>query len=301
MNNLVYLTYGQGPHIDELVFSVLSALHMIGPDSTEYRIIVYTDDVRPFADLPVQMQLLSEKDLREWAGPFKMNDRRKFFIVRDALEKFGGRVLFCDADTYFLKDPGKLFFRVRPGHTLLHIKEGHLRYCHAAELANFLEHHDLRTATGQRWKLTPNELMFNSGVVGMDEADISLLDEVICLADQIYPHVRIRTVEQFALGACFRQFTSLHESYDIVYHYWPPPRRAVFQEQLRRVLHDSSIPSNEERYRQLLPHRPGESQKILNRGSETFKDRAHIALWKIAKRTGALDPLKRLFGRTRIS
>ena len=188
MNNLVYLTYGQGPHIDELVFSVLSALHMIGPDSGDYRIIVYTDNPKILSDLPVQMELLSDKDLGEWAGPFGMNDRRKMFVVKNALQKFGGRIVFCDADTYFLKHPRKLFRRIHPGHTLLHIKEGHLPYCHAGELANFLERpHDLRTVTGRRWKLTQNTLMFNSGVIGMDEADISLLDEVIYLADQIYP------------------------------------------------------------------------------------------------------------------
>jgi hypothetical protein len=299
MNNLVYLSYGQGPHIDELVFSVLSALHMIGPDRTNYRIIVYTDNPRILGDLPVHMELLGEKDLGEWAGPFGMNDRRKFFIARNALQKFGGRLVFCDADTYFLEHPRKLFRRIRPGHTLLHIKEGHLNYCHAGELANFLERpHDLRTVTGQPWRLTQNALMFNSGVIGMDEADISLLDEVIYLADQIYPYVKMRSVEQFAFGVCFAQYTRLRESYDIIYHYWPMPRRAVFQEQLRRILHDPSIVSDEERYHQLLPHRPSQSQKILNRGSESLKDRAHIALWQVAKRIGVLDPLKKIAGRT---
>ena len=143
--------------------------------------------------------------------------------------------------------------------------------------------------------------MFNSGVIGMDEADISLLDEVIYLADQIYPNVRMRTVEQFAFGACFAQYTRLQESYDIIYHYWPMPQRVVFQEQLRRILHDPSIVSNEERYHRLVPCRPSQRQKILNRGSERLKDRAHIALWEIAKRTGVLDPLKRLLSRTGIA
>jgi len=302
MNNLVYLSYGQGPHIDELVFSVVSALHMIGPDSGDYRIVVYTDNPKILSDLPVQLELLSEKDLGEWAGPFAMNDRRKMFIVKNALQKLGGRIVFCDADTYFLKHPRKLFRRIRPGHTLLHIKEGHLPYCHAGELANFLESpHDLRTVTGRRWKLTQNTLMFNSGVIGMDEADISLLDEVIYLADQIYPNVRMRTVEQFAFGACFAQYTRLQESYDTIYHYWPMPQRVVFQEQLRRILHDPSIASYEERYCRLLPHRPSQSQKILNRGSESLKDRAHIALWELANRAGVLDPLKRLLSRTGIA
>lgn len=91
MNNLVYLTYGQGPHIDELVFSVLSALHRIGSDSTDYRIIVYTDNPSLLGDLPVQKELINEKDLVDWSGPIGMNDRRKMFVVKKALQKFGGR------------------------------------------------------------------------------------------------------------------------------------------------------------------------------------------------------------------
>jgi len=300
MNTLVYLTYGQGPHTDELVFSVLSAVYARGPNNTDYRIVVYADDPKILADLPVQIEMLSDKDLVEWAGPYGMNDRRKILVAKRALETFGSRIALCDADTYFLKHPCKLFRRIHPGHTLLHIREGHLPFCHADELANFLEHQDLRTVNGRRWKLTPNELMFNSGVVGIDEANISLLDEVIHLADQVYPHVRMRTVEQFTLGACFRRFTRVRECYDIVYHYWPLPRRAAFQEQLRRVLHDPSIQSNEERYRQLLPHRPAQSQKVLNRGAENLKDRVHIALWELAKRTGLLEPVKRLFRRVEL-
>src|SRR5690349_17923911 len=103
MNNLVYLAYGQGPHVNELVFSVLSALHVIGPDSNDYRIIVYTDNAKVVGDLPVHLELLSEKVLADWAGALDFRHRRKIFAIKDALQKFGGRLVYCDADTYFLK------------------------------------------------------------------------------------------------------------------------------------------------------------------------------------------------------
>jgi len=38
-NNIDYLLYGQSPHADELVYSVLSALHMLGGGSRDYRIL----------------------------------------------------------------------------------------------------------------------------------------------------------------------------------------------------------------------------------------------------------------------
>ena len=210
MNNLVYLTYGHGPHVDELVFSVLSALHTIGPNSTDYRIIVYTDNLSILGELPVQMELLSEKVLADWAGPFDFNHRRKIFAIKDALQKFGGRLVYCDADTYFLKHPRKIFARIRPGHTVMHIWEGHLPYCHGSDVAAFLEDHDLRTIAGRRWNITPNTPMFNAGVIGLHEADISLLDRS-CLPDRPDLHARSdsydRAIRVFSMLRSVHQIT----------------------------------------------------------------------------------------------
>jgi len=295
MNNLVYLAYGQGPHNDELIYSVLSALYMSSGKASDYRIIVYTDNPTAFGDLPVHIEVLSDEVLADWAGPFEYNHRRKICCVRDALEKRGGRVIFCDSDTYFLNHPRKLFARVRPGHALMHIREGHPEICHALELADFLDDHDLRDIGGHRWNITRYNPVFNSGVIGLHEAEVSVLDEVVYLMDQIYPRIRYFATEQFALGVCFRHYTRLRESYDIVYHYWPMPRRGLFQEQLRRVLHDPGITSNEERYHRLLPYRPAQSQKVQNRVSESLRHRAYIALREVAKRMGMLDPIKKIF------
>ena len=292
MDNLLYLSYGQGPHVDQLVYAVLSALHILGRERNKYRIIVYTDNPAVLSNLPVHIEPLNAEVLTEWAGPFEFKHRRKIFAIKDALQKFGGRLVYCDADTYFLKHPRKIFARIRPGHTLMHIKEGHLNYCHGSEIADFLEEHNLRTIAGQRWNITPNTLMFNAGVIGLHQADLSLTDEVAHLTDQIYPHVPIHTIEQFAFSACFRQYTKLHQSYDIIYHYWPG--RALFCEHLSRVLHDLVNASNEERFRQLLHYRPCESQKILNRDPETLKHGIQITLWEMAKRAGVLKLLKRV-------
>ena len=191
-----------------------------------------------------------------------------------------------------------IFARIDPGHAVMHIREGHLDYCHGSDVAAFLEDHDLRTIAGRRWNITPNTPMFNAGVVGLHEADISLLDEVAYLTDQIYTHVRIHTIEQFAFSACFAQYTKLHQSYDIIYHYWP--RRAAFCEHLSRVLHDLAHASNEERWRRLLPYRPRQSQKRLNRGSESLRHSIHIALWQMAKRAGVLNQLRRVANRVGI-
>ncbi len=291
MDSLLYLSYGQGPHVDQLVYAVLSALHTLGRERNKYRIIVYTDDPTAVSDLPVHIEVLNAKVLTEWAGPFEFNHRRKIFSIKDALQKFGGRLGYCDCDTYFLKHPCKLFARIHPGRTTMHIREGHLYDCHAADVANFLKDHDLRNRAGRRWNITPDTPMFNAGVIGLHEADISLLDEVLHLTDQIYPHVRIHTIEQFAFSACFHQCTRLRQSYDVVHHYWPPPGRALFGEELHRVLRDSSISSREERFRRLLPHQPRQGINH-NRHFVTMRRRMHLAIRRAAQRIGVFQALK---------
>ncbi len=297
MDNLVYLLYGQAGHDDELVYSVLSALQLIGPESSDYRMIVYTDHPAALGELPVRIERLSEQVLVEWAGPFDFNHRRKIFVIKDALDKFGGRLILCDADTFFVKHPKKAFARVRPGQTVMHIGEYHLYDPCARKLADFLQVHDLRNRAGHRWNLTLATAMFNAGIIGLHESDISLLDEVVHLTDQVYPHLRIPTIEQFAFSVCFQHYTKLRQSYDVVHHYWPPARRALFREQLSRVLHDCSIPSYEEQLRELLPHRPSLKVRPFQWGrpslSRSLKPWIRRLLTRAAERAGAKDKLKR--------
>jgi hypothetical protein len=278
VNNLVYLTYGQGPHIDELVYSVLSARQLLGRNATPCRIIIYTDDGSPFRDLAVHIECKSRKVLSDWAGPLNFNHRRKIFAIKDALSRFGDRILYCDADTYFLTHPGDVFSRIQPGHTVMHMREGYLNESNAAGLEPFFTDTELRTVRGARWKIGCDTLMFNAGVIGMHEADIGLLDEIVYLTDQIYPHVKIHTIEQFAFSVCLRQRTELREAYDVICHYWPMPGRALFREELRRLLHDPSIGSNEERLHRISACRP---MPHLERPEPTLKQRLYFAFKRV--------------------
>ena len=77
----------------------------------------------------------------------------------------------------------------------MHIKEGYLYNCRAIELADFLENHDLHNLAGRPWNITRFTPMFNAGVIGLDIADIELLDEVIHLTDQIYHDIKMHMVK----------------------------------------------------------------------------------------------------------
>jgi hypothetical protein len=295
VNNLVYLSYGRGHHVDELAFSVLDAVQMIGADKDDYRIVVYTDRPTEFETLPVHTEHVSERALADWAGPWHFGHRRKICAIKDALATFGDRVIFCDADTFFTKHPRHAFARVRPGHTLMHIGEYRLHEPCARRLGEFFQHHEVRKLSGERWPITPETAMFNSGVIGMHESDILLLDEVLHLTDEIYPYVSKQTIEQFAFSVCFEQCTVLRQSYDLVHHYWQPERRARFDQELVRVFGDRAIASDQERLRQLGPARPSRIHKDRPFRSPVDKRltaRAYTALWAAANRMGLLGSIR---------
>ena len=68
MKTLVYLSYGQGGHVGETVFSILSAFHRAGPGPRDFGIVVYTDDDRPLqAALPSILPKLQDANWVEEA------------------------------------------------------------------------------------------------------------------------------------------------------------------------------------------------------------------------------------------
>jgi hypothetical protein len=288
VNTIVYLVFGEGPQTNELVHAVLSARHSLGSDRDAYRIAVYTDRPQSIAGLDVHVEALSAPTLAEWFGPFNFIYRSKVFAMRDALSRFGGRIIYCDADTYFIAHPRRLFDRIRPGHTVMYNREGSPQSLRIPELTRVLEGHDFRTRDGQRWDISPQTVISNAGIIGLHESDVPLLDDVLHLIDQICPHLEYFGTEQFAFSACLSGRTTLTHAEDVVHHYWHPGVRAPFNAVLSRVLHDQTIDTWDERFKRI--HRVRE--RILQR-PETLQRRAYVALWRLSARLGLLAPLQR--------
>ena len=284
MKTLVYLSFGGGSYSDEGLYAVLSALHEIGPDLDQYRIVVYTDDRATFDGLPVQIETVDRSTLADWAGSCGHIYRRKVIALRETLNKFGGAVTFCDTDTYFLKHPRKLFARIRPGHTVMHLFEGSPTELRVHALAQVLRTCEFFRLEGERWNITPDTPIINSGVIGIHEADARLLDEVLNLVDQICPHLDYFGTEQFSFSACLAQYSALSYANDVVHHYWPPAARELFHQHLAQTLHDSSIGSYDARFARLFRVR----ERLLDR-PESVGEHLHVATWKLLSRTGTLE------------
>jgi hypothetical protein len=261
-DTLLYLAYGADVFAAEASYSLLSAFAWAPPDAGDVRYLVYTDRPAAFADLGVEVVALDAAAKAGWLGEGGYNHRIKMSVHRDALARRGGRVVFMDTDTCFLRDPRRLFARVGPARTVLHVAEGRLG---EIDTADFVALRDIAATGGlhdlDRRPLTigPGEMMWNSGVVGLDAADAWLLDGAIDLVDQLRripaSHCA-HQIDQFATGAYFARHSAIREAVDLVFHYWFHDVKAAFRARLPDLLARSRRASLRDWGRAALAERP---------------------------------------------
>ena len=235
MNNLVYCVYGGGEYTREALFSLWSAVRFGLPEKANWRILIYAENPRPFAQFGATVELLDARRMREWAGPANFGHRRKIFALRHALRNYGPAVLL-DTDTYFLKPPRKLFARIKSGHAVMHLCEGRL-----GQFPNFVPLCQSLCAapfgiSDQLYKFKPEWLMWNPGVVGLHPADEPLMEQVVQLTDAVHQRSPSAVSEQAAFTQVLGRATRLREAEDVVFHYWAPHLRAPFQGLLAKLV-----------------------------------------------------------------
>ena len=287
MRNLVYLSYGPGLHEQEITFSILSAYRWLGTSRPDWRIVVYTDRPETFSTLEVATVVLDASTLKEWAGPAGFGHRRKILALRDALQRFDGPSAILDGDTYFRRSPWKVFDRIGPGRTVMHLREGNVDGLSGSvhgELASLLRDGGPWTdLSGAALPISDSAPMWNSGVIGADPSDVRLLDESIHLTDQLSRRSKLHTLEQFALGTVLGRKTRLREVGDIVFHYWDRSYRDPFHRLLPELLERTATMPLAERARQCYAYRP----------RPTLRRRVRLLCNRWLRSIGLLPPIMR--------
>lgn len=235
---LLYLSYGVGPHVQEIIFSILSFHHLSGPKD-DIAVVVYTDTPDAFGGLGVEIEVLDPSLLTAWLGGSTYIHRRKLACMIDAVQRRPGKVVFVDGDTYFRRSPHLLFDRVGPGRCCMHLLEIRLRESSSKahrDLADIVRDHRFVDGRGDAVSFAANPVMWNSGVIGVHSDDAARLDDALVLLDQLWAVIRsVHTVEQFAVG-CFLERLDLQATDDVVFHYWPLPLRDPFRKLLPDIL-----------------------------------------------------------------
>lgn len=234
MKVLLFQIYGdQRVYHLELTYSILSAARFLKDDPDDIRIVLAADAKNQRPDLPVEHLLMTPEMLHEWQMGGTYNHAIQAYALHYAVQQFDAPVILIDSDTIIKQHPRHMFDKIRPGRALMHASEGRLQ-----DSIEWPEWRALITRSGGTVgdsPVTPESVMFNAGVLGLDPQDAPLMDDVKAAMRDIRDHSDMFTAVQLAaslvLGA---GKTELSVCDEIVEHYWGGPR-AYYHYQMEQM------------------------------------------------------------------
>lgn len=245
-NQLMYLIYGPAEvYHREAKFSILSALYRADLQ-TNFTIVVYTDQPQHYADLPVETYPLTEQQLNEWYGELKYFHRAKLLAMQLAAG-LAEKTYFIDTDTFFLKNPNKLF-------ELVTDEQAIADELYFASLPEVVAKAPAVAAELARLGIDSKDIpIINSGLFGLARSQMDVFAKAIALNDVIYPASgRSNTTEQLVLGMAASTQIKLAEDPQIIKHYWS--RKQLFRAKALAFLvkHESNWQSEDAKQEFLL-------------------------------------------------
>jgi hypothetical protein len=230
MLNYLYLDYGgQARYRAELKYSLISLKADLDP--ARARIVVASDAPALYRNWPVTVMDIASR-LQDWSGGGFYYHRIKPALVREALESFAEPVLFLDSDSI-----------IRPGFHA-EVKE---KMVTSVVMNRFEKHNPFPPLKGFRAELphlgayrydVNHSWMFNSGLIGMEPAHVSLLDDTLAMIDALIGRAKkFPAIEQFALSEVLRlsqmPIAEIHHSF---LHYWQGRRRIYMANRIAKTL-----------------------------------------------------------------
>ncbi len=217
--HLVTQAYGKEEILTEAVYAAWSALAWRGELPLDVH--VYVDDAAPFAPLAgkIDVRVLSAEEIREWRGPEDFIHRLKAAMIRDMVRRVPGeKLVYVDADVFFTGPMAELFGRVGPARGVMHEREYAVPTHSSSQMKKFRKHMGALSFRGRPIDLSRD--MWNAGVVGMDPAQVAIVDEWLEFIDAIYPSYKRGLVEQYGIGHLLQREAKVGPSDDLVFHYW---------------------------------------------------------------------------------
>jgi hypothetical protein len=206
---IVYLAAGSGDDLHtQAHYAVLSALAW----APEAAVHVFTDQPQRYANIAQHVRLEPLPPAPPDADPFRL----KLEVVRHAAERFPEDViLFCDVDTFFLRDAQPLLARLRHGDHLLHRMEYELERQPTAQMRRF------RRALQRAGVVCDGAAMWNSGMIGLPAGSAGLVEQALQTLAQLAPQTPKKYLaEQFAISLALQRTASLAPAEAFVFHYW---------------------------------------------------------------------------------
>jgi hypothetical protein len=259
IDNVVYLSYGTSPHTYEVIFAMLTLARFPGEELRGLRTFAVTDQPDQFRAHGLEVLPVSSETIDDWKGTHRFGHRCKIFAIKRVIEQFGGKCLLVDGDTYWTRPPGRIFRRIGPSRSVMHMPLGRLADSRLEQSHRFGELLEIgefggngRGAARGRGRWT---VQWNAGVVGVDSADAHLLGEVLDFVDRMLPRFWAPAVEQLAFSIILAERTRLQPSRDAIFHYNVSPDRESFRDCIPDLLARSAGMPARERAHWLYAHR----------------------------------------------
>lgn len=228
-NILIYQAYGIEDILNECIYSIST----LTPFNVEIdHIVIYTDNpsylkLKLTTQFQYKFKKLEGSLIKEWRGGNNFVHRVKIKMLHDYISNDlsnlskSYNLLYLDTDTTFIKSPNYLFDKIGDGILIMHDNEGVINANRKnlifKRLSNYLE-----KRFKEKGDIPADHLMFNAGVLGFQNSDENLLNEVLALTDDIYEEYPQHVSEQLAFSVIFSSQTgrTLELAKEEIFHYW---------------------------------------------------------------------------------
>jgi hypothetical protein len=241
MKNILLFSYGNQVEYRRAIYAALSFFAWTGGTKQDARLVICTDDPAYFkkslADFSIHYILFTAERLNEMLGGSDYVHRRKICVLQETYKAFPeDDIFYLDSDTFFTADPSVLLEQVQPETTIMQMREYALergpeiyrdlmsfRLANAEQYPNaflrFIEQNEFVVA-GRTLKFNKEQYVWNSGVLGIHNSSLPLLDDILSLSDQIYPQTKWFISEQLAFGLILQSFSEMKPAGTVINHYF---------------------------------------------------------------------------------
>ncbi len=297
---IVYIAYGPDHLHKQVILSILTLYYFLNKkgEFEKINLIVYTDNKEIFEkylnEINIKYEILTSQKIKEYINNMGYIHRVKICVIKDCFQKYKSNILYVDGDTYFLKSPFELINKISDDISIFHVKEFELieqsRYTEGKAInfgyfpEIFLNSVITKNNTSlkvKEIKIDKNTEMWNSGVIGISISNLSLLDKVLQINDQISKKTSYFLAEQFAFSYIFFKKTTLIPADQFIYHYWLAQLKEVYNFYIDKFLEENNgltINSKAEKAVELTKH-----QNELSLSKKTKKEEFIRKLQKIRK------------------
>ncbi len=250
MTRQLILAYGSEIEYNRAVFAILSFWAWYDGDRAAVQTIIFTDHPTFFTPhlegLPVAYRLLTPDILAQMRGEQNFVHRIKVSVINQiAHEQPGDALFFCDADTFFVAPSAPLIGQLRPGYSVMHLCEHSFEQAittwasfsppqdeYPRKFVELIKSRSFELLPGAPNSFSPNQMMWNSGVVGLAAETLPLLPAILALNDELYAKSHWVLSEQAAFSLALPTQTQLITSNQDVFHYWGKRQKAVMDKLL---------------------------------------------------------------------